>query len=133
MKGIVDENNKNCLGFVGMHGNPVANIAVQNADCIFGLGYRYDDRTTGNIDGYAINAKNIINVNIELTDINKTIKSNLNYIGDCELYIMLILIFFYIFYSFISNITLSFILCIIFRLLNNKCCSCIFIKLSLVL
>ena len=81
-KGIVDEYNKNCLGFIGMHGNPIANNAVQQADCIIGIGYRFDDRTTGNTNTFASNANNIINVNIEPNEINKTIKSNINYIGD---------------------------------------------------
>lgn len=54
--GCFDENNKLSLEMLGMHGNPVANYAVQNADLIIAIGTRFDDRTTGNINYYANNA-----------------------------------------------------------------------------
>ena len=41
-----------------MHGNPSANIAVQESDLIIAIGTRFDDRTTGNMRRYAINAIN---------------------------------------------------------------------------
>jgi acetolactate synthase I/II/III large subunit len=57
--GVVDETEYYSLGMVGMHGSVTANYAVQNSDLIIGLGYRYDDRTTGNVDKYALDAKKI--------------------------------------------------------------------------
>jgi acetolactate synthase-1/2/3 large subunit len=55
--GIMDETNKNSLGMIGMHGMPWANIAVQEADLILNIGSRFDDRTTGKISEYALNAR----------------------------------------------------------------------------
>lgn len=80
-KGIIDEKHPMSLKWCGMHGYPAANYALQEADCIIGIGARFDDRTTGNIKKYAPNAvstKKIINVNIEPKEFNKTIKSHLN-------------------------------------------------------
>ena len=52
-KGVVDERHIQSLGMIGMHGNPVANIAAQKADLIIALGSRFDDRTVGNLEQYA--------------------------------------------------------------------------------
>ncbi|MDR3672879.1 MAG: thiamine pyrophosphate-binding protein, partial [Holophaga sp.] len=35
------------LGFMGMHGSPWTNLAIQEADLILALGMRFDDRVTG--------------------------------------------------------------------------------------
>ena len=78
-KGIIDENHYNSLEWCGMHGSPAANIALQEADCIIGIGARFDDRTTGLVDKYAPNAKKekkIIHVDIDNTMFDKTIESN---------------------------------------------------------
>ncbi|MGR5541242.1 acetolactate synthase 3 large subunit, partial [Vibrio campbellii] len=40
---------KNALGMLGMHGTYEANMAMHNADLIFGIGVRFDDRTTNNL------------------------------------------------------------------------------------
>ena len=80
-KGIYDESNDLSLHWCGMHGSPAANYALQQADCIIGIGARFDDRTTGCPNKYAPVAKNkksIINVNIEHTDFNKTVDTDIN-------------------------------------------------------
>ena len=41
----------------GMHGHPVANMALQQADLIIGIGTRFDDRITGNLSTYGRNAR----------------------------------------------------------------------------
>jgi len=56
--GCFDENSDLSLEWLGMHGNPSANIAVQKADLIIAIGTRFDDRTTGNLRKYALNAIN---------------------------------------------------------------------------
>ena len=64
-----------------MHGSPAANYALQQSDCIIGIGARFDDRTTGCTDKYAPLAKSkksIINVNIEHTEFNKTLDTDIN-------------------------------------------------------
>ena len=90
--GIFPENNYLSLKMLGMHGSPVANYAVNQADLIINLGSRFDDRITGNVDKFAPEAYNsfnkleggIIHVNIENTEINKNIKSHYNYVMDCK-------------------------------------------------
>jgi acetolactate synthase I/II/III large subunit len=81
--GVFDEEHDLSLQFLGMHGNPAANYAMQQADCIIALGSRFDDRTTGNVKEFAPCATNIVHVNIEPSEINKVVKSNHNYIMDC--------------------------------------------------
>jgi acetolactate synthase-1/2/3 large subunit len=74
--GCYDETLPLSLKFHGMHGNPAGNYAVQSADCIINLGGRFDDRTIGTIDTYAPKCKNIIHVNIEITELNKIFTSS---------------------------------------------------------
>ena len=89
--GCFDETHNLSLDFLGMHGNVSANYAVQNADLIINLGSRFEDRITGNSEGFAPKAfeasKNnnggIIHVNIEPSEINKVIDSHFNFNNDC--------------------------------------------------
>ena len=76
--GTFDENDELSLGFLGMHGFPVANHAMQNADLIIALGSRFDDRTTGNISKYAPACINVIHVNIENSELGKIIDTTVN-------------------------------------------------------
>ena len=88
--GVFDENEPLSLEFLGMHGNVAANYAIQNADCIIAIGSRFDDRTTGNLEYYAPEAKKaskenrggIIHVNIEKNEINKVVQADYYYQGD---------------------------------------------------
>ena len=88
--GIYDENNKLSLQMLGMHGNAAANIAIQESDLIICIGARFDDRTTGNVDLYAPNARKasinnnggIIHNNIDINEINKTVKVDYPVIDD---------------------------------------------------
>ena len=78
--GIMDDSNKYFIGFMGMHGSYRANMAIQNADLIIGLGNRFDDRTVGNINFYGINARNnygIIHIDNSKQKINE-VKKNIN-------------------------------------------------------
>lgn len=51
--GIFDERDPLSLKMMGMHGAAYANFAVQEADLLFNIGGRFDDRTTGMIGSYA--------------------------------------------------------------------------------
>ncbi len=88
--GVYDERNKLSLKMCGMHGSYVANMALQNSDCIINIGARFDDRTTGDVNLYAPIAKdnnNIIHCNIEKNDINKTINCDYPVITDANFFI----------------------------------------------
>jgi len=80
--GIFNENSYLSLKMVGMHGSERANHAIQLSDCIICVGARFDDRTVGNINKYAPNAKNIIHINNNLSVFNKVIKNTINIYGD---------------------------------------------------
>ena len=45
------------LGFMGMHGSPWTNLAIQEADLILALGMRFDDRVTGEPATFAPHAR----------------------------------------------------------------------------
>jgi acetolactate synthase-1/2/3 large subunit len=90
--GCYNETEPLSLGFLGMHGIPVANYAMQNSDCIIALGSRFDDRTTGNIEKFAPKCKNIIHVNIEQSEMEKVIKDSPkrkvhNIHNDCKVFL----------------------------------------------
>lgn len=71
--GTFDETDDLSLGFLGMHGFPVANFAVQNSDLIIALGSRFDDRITGKLSLFAPKCKNIIHVNIENSELGRIV------------------------------------------------------------
>ena len=60
---------KNSLGMLGMHGLYEANI-MHNADLIFGVGVRFDDRTTNNLEKYCPNAK-VMHIDIDPSSISE--------------------------------------------------------------
>ncbi|MGC9402539.1 MULTISPECIES: acetolactate synthase 3 large subunit [Vibrio] len=74
---------KNALGMLGMHGLYEANMAMHNADLIFGIGVRFDDRTTNNLDKYCPNAK-IMHIDIDPSSISKNVKVDLPIVGSAE-------------------------------------------------
>jgi acetolactate synthase-1/2/3 large subunit len=69
------------LGMMGMHGESWVNQAIQQADLLIALGMRFDDRVTGNLKTYALNAKKI-HVDIDPTEINKNVQVDVALIGD---------------------------------------------------
>lgn len=89
-KGILREDHLFSLKWCGMHGLPAANYAIQESDCIICVGARFDDRTTGNPEFYAPIAKkskNIIHIDIEEKQFNKSINSNYNIICDSKIFL----------------------------------------------
>lgn len=93
--GCYDETKDLSLKFLGMHGSVYANKSIQESDCIIALGSRFDDRTTGNLNLYAPNAKKafenkkggIIHCNINNNEINNVVKTHYNINSDCGLFI----------------------------------------------
>lgn len=63
----------NSLGMLGMHGHYSANCALADADVIFAIGVRFDDRVTGNVDKFAPNAE-IIHVDVDASSVRQNIK-----------------------------------------------------------
>jgi acetolactate synthase-1/2/3 large subunit len=61
------------LGMMGMHGEAWVNNAIQEADLLIALGMRFDDRVTGNLKTYALNARKI-HVDIDRAELNKNVR-----------------------------------------------------------
>lgn len=76
--------NKNSLGMLGMHGRYEANMAMHNCDLIFGIGVRFDDRTTNNIEKYCPNAT-ILHIDIDPSSISKTVRVDIPIVGSADI------------------------------------------------
>ena len=74
---------RNSLGMLGMHGTYEANMAMHNADLIFGVGVRFDDRTTNNLEKYCPDAK-VMHIDIDPSSISKNVKVDLPIVGSAE-------------------------------------------------
>ena len=61
------------IGMLGMHGFYEANQAMHQADVIFAVGARFDDRVTNNPKKFCPNAR-IIHIDIDPTSIQKTVR-----------------------------------------------------------
>lgn len=71
------------LGMLGMHGTFQANMAIQNADLIFAVGPRFDDRVTGKVETFAPKAK-IVHIDVDPTSISKSIRVDIPIVGDAR-------------------------------------------------
>ena len=69
------------LGMQGMHGKYPSSMANGDADLIIAVGVRFSDRATGNTKKYCPKAK-IIQLDTDLSEINKNIKVNVGLIGN---------------------------------------------------
>jgi len=74
---------KNALGMLGMHGLYEANMAMHNCDLIFGVGVRFDDRTTNNVEKYCPNAK-VMHIDIDPSSISKIIRADVPIVGSAD-------------------------------------------------
>ena len=81
--GGISEKHPLNFGMLGMHGMAYANYAVHNADLIIGIGMRFDDRITGNIDEFAQDA-NVIHIDIDAAEIGKNTLVDVPLLGDCQ-------------------------------------------------
>lgn len=82
-KGGMPEDHPLVIGMMGMHGEASANLAIQEADLLIALGMRFDDRVTGNLKTYALNARKI-HVDIDRSEINKNVKADVGIAGDLK-------------------------------------------------
>ncbi|MBS1488428.1 MAG: biosynthetic-type acetolactate synthase large subunit [Bacteroidetes bacterium] len=73
----------NYVGFLGMHGNYAPNVLTNECDVLIGIGMRFDDRVTGNVNKYAKQAK-IIHIDIDLAEINKIISTDVAVHADAK-------------------------------------------------
>ena len=71
------------LGFLGMHGSVVANMAVNDADVVVTVASRFSDRVALAPDKFAKKAT-VIHIDIDQSEIDKNVKTDYHVIGDAE-------------------------------------------------
>jgi acetolactate synthase-1/2/3 large subunit len=71
------------VGMLGMHGNIGPNLKTNECDVLIGIGLRFDDRLTGDLDTYAKQAK-IIHFDIDKSEINKNVLVTACVLGDVK-------------------------------------------------
>jgi len=82
-KGSFPEDSNAYLGMLGMHGRKVANLSLDESDCLIAIGCRFSDRTTGNIDEFARNSK-VIHIDIDPAEIGKNVDVDVPIVGDAK-------------------------------------------------
>lgn len=88
--GAMDERHPQSLGMMGMHGHRHANRALEECDLLVNIGARFDDRATGQVAGFAPNAR-IVHVDIDPAEIGKNIRTDVPVVGDAGEAIKLLL------------------------------------------
>jgi acetolactate synthase-1/2/3 large subunit len=68
------------LGMLGMHGQPAANWAMDEADLIVAIGARFDDRVTGDLAEFAPRAK-VVHIDIDPSEIDKNVAAHVPIVG----------------------------------------------------
>jgi acetolactate synthase-1/2/3 large subunit len=80
-RGVIPDSHDLTLGMPGMHGNYTATQGMQRSDLLVAIGARFDDRVTGNPDGFAPDAK-VIHVDIDAAEIGKIRAVDVPIVGD---------------------------------------------------
>ncbi len=71
------------IGMPGMHGTRTANYTMDEADLVFSIGARFDDRITGKLSEFAPNAK-FIHLDIDPAEIGKNVPAHIPIVGDAK-------------------------------------------------
>lgn len=71
------------VGYLGMHGNYAPNILTNECDLLIAVGMRFDDRVTGDVSRYAVQAK-VIHIDIDAAEINKIVKTRVGIHADAK-------------------------------------------------
>ena len=81
--GAFPEDDALSMGIAGMHGTGYANLAVSNCDYLIGIGTRFDDRLTGEIETFAPDAE-LAHIDIDPAEISKNIYADYPLVGDAK-------------------------------------------------
>ncbi len=82
-KGCFPETHPLSLGSIGMHGNPVANKLLCEADVLLAVGTRFSDRATGKLDTFCTPSRKI-HIDIDTAEIGKNIEVDVPIVGDAK-------------------------------------------------
>jgi acetolactate synthase-1/2/3 large subunit len=82
-KGSIPEIHPLSIGNIGMHGNPLANKLLLEADVLLAVGTRFADRSTGTVDTFCPEAKKI-HIDIDAAEIGKNIEVDIPIVADAK-------------------------------------------------
>ncbi len=82
-KGSFPEIHPLSMGSIGMHGNPVANKMLCEADVLLAVGTRFSDRSTGKLDRFCSPTKKI-HIDIDAAEIGKNVDVDVPIVGDAR-------------------------------------------------
>lgn len=88
-KGAIPTNHELFVGNIGIHGSFASNSAISEADVLFSIGTRFNDRITGKISEFAKNAT-IIHVDIDPASISRNIVVDIPIVADAKVAIQAI-------------------------------------------
>lgn len=75
-RGLFPKKSEYDLGMAGICGTRGANYAVQNCDCLIAIGVRFDDRFTSKVARFAPNAKKIVHVDVDSSEVGKVVETD---------------------------------------------------------
>ncbi|EGQ2833439.1 biosynthetic-type acetolactate synthase large subunit [Staphylococcus pseudintermedius] len=81
--GAIPYDDPHFLGMGGMHGSYASNMALTECDLLINFGSRFDDRLASNPDEFSPNAI-IVHVDIDPSEIDKIIKTDLGIVADVK-------------------------------------------------
>jgi acetolactate synthase-1/2/3 large subunit len=82
-KGSIPEIHPLSLGSIGMHGNPVANKLICEADVLLAVGTRFSDRATGKLESFCAGTKKI-QIDIDAAEIGKNVEVDVPIVADAK-------------------------------------------------
>lgn len=82
-RGAFPDSHPQMLGMPGMHGTVPAVLALQEADLLFTVGARFDDRVTGKAALFATKAK-VVHIDIDPAEISKIRTADVPIVGDAK-------------------------------------------------
>jgi acetolactate synthase-1/2/3 large subunit len=82
-KSCFPENHPLSMGNIGMHGTMLANKMILEADVLLAVGTRFQDRSTGTLDGFCPDAK-IIHIDIDAAEIGKNVAVEVPIVADAK-------------------------------------------------
>ncbi|MDD5922851.1 MAG: thiamine pyrophosphate-binding protein, partial [Eubacteriales bacterium] len=77
-------------GMIGMHGSQASNNAVAHCDLLIGIGTRFNERVTLDVNSFASQAK-VVHIDIDRAEIDKNVHTDHHVIGDAKRVLQLLL------------------------------------------
>lgn len=82
-RGAVPTTHPLYIGNLGMHGAYACNMAVNECDLLFSIGTRFNDRITGKLHSFALNAR-IVHIDIDTAAISKNVQVDVPIVADAK-------------------------------------------------